>query len=145
MSSSQKAIHTLHWQSTKFENLEMRRMSMSKLQSLSKSWRQRHHEQPLEIPGHNRPSPPHRRCNCYAGRCLSRRCSSSKLQLVPGRRESDMEVDQGWHPWDLVKYKWDTTLSFRLWVSKKNNSHWVQGKCLWHRDALPANIMQISQ
>ena len=57
MSSSQKSIHPLHSQSTKFENLEMRRMStsISKLQNLSRSWRQRHHEQPLGIPGHKRP------------------------------------------------------------------------------------------
>ena len=53
------------------------------------------------------------------GRCLSRKCSSSKLQLVPGKRESDMEVDQGWHLWDLMKYKGDKTLSFRLRVSKE--------------------------
>ena len=76
-------------------NLEMRRMSMSKLQSLSKSWRQTHHEQPLGIPGHKRPSLPQRRWNCQTGRCLSRKCSSSKLQLVPGQRESYVEVDQG--------------------------------------------------
>ena len=92
----------------------MRRMSMSKLQSLPKSWRQRHHEQPLGIPGHKRPSLPHRRWNCRAGRCLSRKCSSSKLRLVPGRRESDMEVDQIWHLRDLMKYKWDTTPSFQI-------------------------------
>ena len=57
--------------------------------------------------GHKRPSLPHRRWNWQTGRCLSQKCSSSKLQLVPGQRESDMdlEVDQGWHPWDLVKYK----------------------------------------
>ena len=103
----------------KIWNLEMRRMSKSKLQSLSKSWRQRHHEQPLGIPGHTRPSPPHGRWNSQPGRCLSRKCSSSKLRLVPGRRESDMEVDQGWHLWDLMKYKGNTTLSFRLWVSKE--------------------------
>ena len=84
-----------------------------------KSWRQKQHEQPLGIPGHKRPSRPHRRWNWHTGWCLSRKCSSSKLQPVPGRRESDMEVDQGWHPWDLVKYKWDTTLSFRLRVSKQ--------------------------
>ena len=97
----------------------MRRMSMSRLQNLSPNWRQRHHEQPLEIPGHKRPSLPHRRWNWNPGRCVSRKCSSSKLQLVPGQRESDMEVDQGWHPWDLVKYKGDRTLSFRLRVSKE--------------------------
>ena len=97
----------------------MRRMSMSKLRSLSRSWRQRRHEQPLGIPGHKRPSLPHRRWNWDPGRCVSRKCSSSKLRLRPGRRESDMEVDQGWHPWDLVKYKWDTTLSFRLRVFKQ--------------------------
>ena len=96
----------------------MRRMSISKLQSLS-SWRQRHHEQPLGIPGHNRPSLPQRRWNWIPGRCLSRNCSSSKLQPVPGQRESDMEVDQGWHLWDLMKYKGDTTLTFRLRVSKE--------------------------
>jgi len=28
-------------------------------------------------------------------KCSSSKLSSSKLQLVPGRRESDMEVDQG--------------------------------------------------
>ena len=78
----------------KIRNLEMRRMSMSRLQSLSRSWRQRHHEQPLGIPGHKRPSLPQRRWNCQTGRCLSRKCSSSKLQLVPGRRESDLEVAQ---------------------------------------------------
>ena len=94
-------------------------MSMSRLQSLPKSWRQRHHEQPLGIPGHKRPSLPHRRWNCHTGGCLSRKCSSSKLQPVPGQRESDLEVDQGWHLWDVMKYKWDTTLSFRLWVSKE--------------------------
>ena len=38
-------------------------MSMSRLQSLPKSWRQRHHEQPLGTPGHKRPSLPHRRWN----------------------------------------------------------------------------------
>ena len=97
----------------------MRGMSISKLQSLSKSWRQRHHEQPLGIPGHKRPSPPHRRWNCWTNWCLSRKCSSSKLRLVPGQRESDLEVDQSWHLWDLVKYKSDTTFSFRLWVSKQ--------------------------
>ena len=37
MSSSQKEIHPLHSQSTKYENLEMQRMSMSRLQSLSKA------------------------------------------------------------------------------------------------------------
>ena len=99
--------------------LEVRRMSMSKRQNLSKSWRQRHHEQLLGIPGHNRPSLPQRRWNCIPSWCLSQKCSSSKLRLVPGRRESDLEVDQGWHLWDLMKYKWDTTLSFRLWVSKQ--------------------------
>ena len=99
--------------------LEMRRMSMSKLQSLSKSWRQKQHEQPLGIPGHKRPSLPHRRWNCEPNRCLSRKCSSSKLRLVPGQRESDLEVDQGWHLWDVMKYKWDKTLSFRLRVSKQ--------------------------
>ena len=67
----------------------------------------------------DRPSPPHRRWNCNPHRCLSRKCSSSKLQLVPGQRESDLEVDQSWHLWDLMKYKGDTTLSFRLWVSKE--------------------------
>ena len=97
----------------------MRRMSMSKLQSLSTNWRQRHPEQPLGIPGHKRPSLPHRRWNSNPGWCLSRKCSSSKLQLVPGQRESDLEVDQGWHLWDLMKYKWDTILSFRLRVSKE--------------------------
>ena len=119
MSSSQKEIHPLHSQSTKFENLEMPRMSTSRLQNLSPNWRQRHHEQPLEIPGHKRPSLPHRRWNCDPGRCLSQKCSSSKLQLVPGQIESDMEVDQSWHLWDLMKYKRDRTLSFRLWVSKE--------------------------
>ena len=118
MSSSQKEIDPLHLQSTKFENLEMRRMSISRLQSLSKSWRNRHHEQPLGIPGHKRPVLPQRRWNCQPGRCLSRKCSSSKLQLVPGQRESDLEVDQGWHLWDLMEYKGDS-LSFRLWVSKE--------------------------
>ena len=85
---------------TKFENLEMRRMSMSRLQNLSTNWRQRHHEQPLGIQGHKRPSLPQRRWNCEPSRCLSRKCSSSKLQLVPGQREAtcDMEVDPGWHP-----------------------------------------------
>ena len=97
----------------------MRRMNMSRLQNLSPNWRQRHHEQPLGIPGHKRPSLPHCRWNCQTGRCLSRKCSSSKLQLVPGKRESDMEVDQGWHLWDLMKYKGDKTLSFRLRVSKE--------------------------
>ena len=97
----------------------MRRMSMSRLQNLSPNWRQRDHEQPLGIPGHKRPSLPHRRWNCYAGWCLSQKCSSSKLQPVPGRRESDLEVDQGWHLWDVMKYKGDTTLSFRLRVSKE--------------------------
>ena len=119
MSSSQKAIHPLHSQSTKFENLEMRRMSMSRLQNLSPNWRQKQHEQPLGIPGHKKPSLLHRRCGWHPGRCLSQKCSSSKLQPVPGRRESNMEVDQGWHLWDLMKYKWDTTLSFRLRVSKQ--------------------------
>ena len=130
----------------KIWNLEMRRMSMSKLQSLS-SWRQRHHEQPLGIPGLKRPSLPHRWWNCWTNWCLSRKRSSSKLQLVPGQRESDSEVDQGWHLWDLIKYKWDTTFSFPLSDSEfpNNNSHWIQGKCLWHKDALPANIMRISQ
>ena len=52
MSSRQKAIHPLHSQSTKYENLEMQRMSMSRLQNISTNWRQRHHEQPLGIPGH---------------------------------------------------------------------------------------------
>ena len=75
-------------------NLEMRRMSMSRLQSLSTTWRQKHHEQPLGIPGHNRPSFPQRRWNCAPGRCLSRKCSSSKLQPVPGQIESDLEIDQ---------------------------------------------------
>ena len=79
----------------KFEDLEMRRMSMSRLQSLSTTWRNRHYEQPLGIPGHKRPSLPQRRWNCHPNRCLSRKCSSSKLQLVPGQRESDLEVDQG--------------------------------------------------
>ena len=97
----------------------MRRMSMSRLQSLSKSWPQRHHVQPLGIPGHKRPSLLHRRWNCEPSKCVSRKCSSSKLHLVPGQRESDLEVDQGWHLWDVMKYKWDTTLSFRLWVSKE--------------------------
>ena len=126
--------HFTYSQLTKFENLEMR-------------WRQRHHEQPLGIPGHKRPSLPQRQWNCQTGRFLSRKCSSSKLQPVPGRRESDMEVDQGWHLWDVMKYKGDTTLSFRLsdFEFPKNNSHWIQGKCRWHRDALPANIMPISQ
>ena len=48
-------------------NLDMRRMSMSRLQSLSTTWRQRHHEQPLGIPGHKRPSLPHRRWDCEPG------------------------------------------------------------------------------
>ena len=103
----------------KIWNLEMRRMSMSKLQSLSTTWRQRHPKQPLGIPGHKTPSLPQRRWNWPSIRCLSRKCSSSKLQLVPGQRESDMEVNQGWHLWDVMKYKGDTTLSFRLWVSKQ--------------------------
>ena len=59
---------------------------MSRLQNLSPNWRQRHHEQPLGIPGHKRPSLPHRRWNCHPNRCLSQKCSSSKLQLVPGQR-----------------------------------------------------------
>ena len=87
--------------------LEMWWMSMSRLQNLSPNWRQRHHEQPLGIPGHKRPSLPQRRWNCHTGGCLSRKCSSSKLQPVPGQRESDLEVDQGWHLWDVMKYKWD--------------------------------------
>ena len=103
----------------KIRNLDMRRIIMSKLQSLSTNWRQKQHEQPLGIPGHKRPSLPQRRWNWQTGWCLSRKCSSSKLRLVPGRRESDMEVDQIWHPWDLMKYKWDKTLSFRLRVSKE--------------------------
>ena len=97
----------------------MRRMSMSKLQRLSTTWRQRHPEPPLGTPGHKRPSLLHRRWKCQPGWCLSRKCSSSKLRLVPGQIESDMEVDQSWHLWDLMKYKWDTTLSFRLRVSKQ--------------------------
>ena len=51
----------------KIWNLEMRRMSMSRLQNLSPNWRQRHHEQPLGIPGHNRPVRPQRRCDCEPG------------------------------------------------------------------------------
>ena len=51
----------------KIWNLEMRRMSMSRLQNLSPNWRQRHHEQPLGIPGHKRPSLPHRRWNWISG------------------------------------------------------------------------------
>ena len=67
-----------------------------------------------------RPERPHRQWNCPTIRCLSRKCSSSsKLQLVPGQRESDLEVDQSWHLWDRMKYKGDRTLSFRLRVSKE--------------------------
>ena len=127
--------------------LEMRRMSMSRLQNLSPNWRQRHHEQPLGIPGHKRPSLPHRRWNCEPNRCLSRKCSSSKLRLVPGQRESDLEVDQGWHLWDVMKYKWDQmrhnsqfpTLSFQRTIPTGFRANVVD------RDAFPANIMPISE
>ena len=108
--------------------LEMWWMSMSRLQSLPKSWRQRHHEQPLGIPGHKRPSLPQRRWNCQTGRCLSRKCSSSKLQLVPGKRESDLEVDQGWHLWSSWNTN-ETQLSVSDSEFPNNNSHWIQGKC----------------
>ena len=130
----------------KIWNLEMRRMSMSRLQNLSPDWRQRHHEQPLGIPGHKRPSLLHRRWNSKTGRCLSQKYSSSKLQLVPGRRESDLEVDQGWHLWDVMKYKWDTTLSFRLRVSKEQIPLDLGIRAnVVSSDTFPANIMPISQ
>ena len=109
-----------------------------------KSWRQRHHEQPLGIPRDKRPSLPHRRWNWQAGRCLSRKCSSSKLRLVPGQRESDMEVDQIWHLRDLMKYKSDTTLSFRLWVSKEQFPL-DSGQMSFTEVHSPPHIMPISQ
>ena len=124
----------------------MRRMSMSRLQNLSPNWRQRHHEQPLGIPGHKRPSLPQRRWNSFPGRFLLRKRSSSKLQLVPGQRESDLEVDQGWHLWDTMKYKGDTTLSFRLRVSKEQIPLDLGFRAnVVYSDTFPANIMPISQ
>ena len=146
MSSSQKTIHPLHSQSTKFENLQMRRMSMSRLQSLppklaTKTPWARHLESRDTKGLHSLIADG----IAIAGWCLSRKCSSSKLQLVPGKRESDMEVDQGWHLRELMKDTRRRQLSVSDSEFPKNKSHWIQGKCLWHRDALSANIMPISQ
>ena len=125
-------------------NLEMRRMSMT---SNYKTFHQTGDKG--AISSHlesrdTRPSPHQRRWNCGPGRCVSRKRSSSKLQPVPGQRKSDMEVDQGWRLWDLVKYKWDTTISFRLWVSTEK-SGLIQGKYRLHMDAFPAKIMPRSK
>ena len=108
----------------RFENLEMPRMSTSKLQSLSTNWRQKQHEQPLEIPGHKRPSLLHRRWNCDPGRCLSRKCSSSKLQPVPGQRESDMEVG-----WNLFQKGYNSIIAKYLNKSGRPMSNSVQTTC----------------
>ena len=50
-------------------------------------------------------------------------------------RESDMEVDQGWHLWDLMKYKWDTTLSFPTLSFQRTNptESRIQNKCRLQR------------
>ena len=133
-----KQFHPLHSQSTKFENLEMRRMSMSRLQNLSPKlatktpWTMSSHLESQDTKSlHSFIAD----AGGHPGRCLSQKCSSSKLQPVPGRRESNMEVDQGWHLWDLMKYKWDTTLSFRLRVSKQqfpldSRQMWFSQRCI---------------
>ena len=102
----------------------MQRMSMSRLQNLSPNWRQRHHEQPLGIPGHKRPSLPHRRWNWKPSWCLSRKCSSSKLQPVPGQRESDMEVG-----WNLFQKGYNSIIAKYLNKSGRPMSNSVQTTC----------------
>ena len=69
-----------------------------------------------------RPERPHRQWNCHPNRCLSRKCSSSKLQPVPSQRESDM--DQSWHvrPYEIQS---ETQLSVSDSEFPNNNSHWI--------------------
>ena len=117
----------------------MWRMSMSRLQSLSTTWRQRHPEQPLGIPGHKSPSlPQHCRWNWISGQCLSRKCSSSKLQLVPGRRESDIGSRSrltSVRPHEIQRRHNSQfpTPSFQTTIPTG-----FKANVLWHRGALPA-------
>ena len=87
---------------------------------------------------------PHRRWNWHPGWCLSRKCSSSKLQLVPGQRESD------------IGSRSRLTSVRRHEIQRRRNSQFPPPSFqttiptgfkanVVFRAAFPANIMPISQ